>query len=144
MARRTHGLSGSRTYSAWAAMLNRCYNPKHPWFRKYGGREPPVTVCDRWRFGADGLHPVECFVADKGHPAPDEEFHRIDSAGIYEPTNTCWMPHSEHIALHRELSRKRRRADLIEIQKYVTSLRTASAAGEVEQYNAKQITEAAP
>ena len=35
----THGESHKTTeYNVWQAMLARCYNPHHPFFRHYGGR----------------------------------------------------------------------------------------------------------
>src|SRR5689334_22201241 len=34
----THGLSESLTYSVWANMKQRCFNPKNQYYHRYGGR----------------------------------------------------------------------------------------------------------
>lgn len=42
--RRTHGLSDKiPEYFVWEAMRQRCFNPKHPKYLRYGGRG--ITVC---------------------------------------------------------------------------------------------------
>ena len=50
----------SKTYRAWRAMQERCYNTSLPAYRHYGGRG--IAVCSRWRdaFGS--------FLADMGDP----------------------------------------------------------------------------
>jgi len=79
----------SPTYRSWAGMLNRCYNPKQENYPRYGGAG--ISVCDRWRFGEDGLSGFECFLADMGEkPSPQHQIDRIGSAGIYEPSNCRW------------------------------------------------------
>ena len=42
----THGLSKSKLYNVYRAMLNRCYYKKHISYKNYGGRG--VTVCEEW------------------------------------------------------------------------------------------------
>lgn len=41
--RETHGLSRTREYFIWNNMVQRCTNPKHRNFKRYGG-----LLCDRW------------------------------------------------------------------------------------------------
>ena len=44
-----HGMTNIPEYKAWWNMISRCYNPKAPNYKYYGGRkENPITVCDRW------------------------------------------------------------------------------------------------
>jgi hypothetical protein len=83
MGRRTHGMSSTPEYFAWAAMLSRCHNPANPRYDDYGGRG--ITVCDRWR--AD----FAAFLADVGRrPSPAHSLDRIDNDRGYEPGNCRW------------------------------------------------------
>ncbi len=42
----THGMYGTRTYTSWVAMKERCFNPNNKRYKDYGGRG--ITVCPRW------------------------------------------------------------------------------------------------
>ncbi len=65
---RTHGQSGnhyqgrkaSPEYVVWNAMKRRSLNPNEPRYSSYGGANPPVTICDRWK------ESFENFLADLG------------------------------------------------------------------------------
>lgn len=54
----THGKSKSKVHRSWEAMIERCYDIKHPHYNNYGGRG--IGVCDRWR------HSFENFYEDMG------------------------------------------------------------------------------
>ena len=41
-----HGLTGTKTHSAWKAMRQRCTNPNYSSFHRYGGRG--ITYADEW------------------------------------------------------------------------------------------------
>lgn len=81
---KSHGHTNppSPTYTAWINMHQRCRNPKHPKFPRYGGRG--IKVCERW-------HSFENFLADmgeklSGHPT----LGRRNNNGDYEPNNCRW------------------------------------------------------
>ncbi len=66
-------------------MKQRCLNPKHPKFHRYGGRG--ITVCARW------VVSFESFLADMGErptPASDYSIERKNNDGNYEPDNCVW------------------------------------------------------
>lgn len=44
---RTHGQAKTKLYHVYYGMKERCYNPKHESYDRYGGRG--ITVCDEWR-----------------------------------------------------------------------------------------------
>ena len=71
----------------WAAMIQRCTNPKHPSYHRYGGRG--IVVCDRWLKMAN-------FEADMGPPPfPGASLERIDNDKGYDPGNCKWATTKE-------------------------------------------------
>ncbi len=75
-------------YSTWIMMLQRCYNPNHKHYDKYGGRG--IKVCDRWR------NSYQRFIADMGRkPKPELSIDRIDNDGDYTPDNCRWATPKE-------------------------------------------------
>ena len=36
-----------KPYQTWKNMIERCYNPKNPYYKNYGAKG--ITVCDRWK-----------------------------------------------------------------------------------------------
>jgi hypothetical protein len=83
------GRKASPEYTAWWNMLKRCYNSNNPRYKDWGGRG--ITVCDRWRFGEDGLTGFECFLIDMGpKPSRKHSIHRKDNDKGYNPDNCIW------------------------------------------------------
>jgi hypothetical protein len=87
LANTTHGhlrhYRPTTEYSAWRAMISRCYRPSFANFQWYGGKG--IRVCKRWRTD------FAAFLADMGpKPAPHMFLCRIDKDGDYEPDNCEW------------------------------------------------------
>ncbi|UQT03204.1 hypothetical protein TOTORO_03420 [Serratia phage vB_SmaS-Totoro] len=81
----THGMEGSRLYSIYWNMRNRCDSPKNKKYHRYGGR-------------GVGYHPsfstFEGFLAGIPEGYSDKmELDRIDNDGNYEPGNLRWITH---------------------------------------------------
>ena len=96
---RTHGLSGSPTYSSWHAMMERCYRVEHPHFGNYGGRGIGVELA--W-------HSFETFYSDMGIRPEGTTLERLDGDKGYGPGNCRW-------ATRREQARNRRGANPLDL-----------------------------
>jgi|SRR5882757_437353 len=67
----------------WGHMMDRCYDPDHPMFPRYGGRG--IKVCDEWHNFATYAVQLPAGYFDKAH------LDRIDNDGDYEPQNVRWV-----------------------------------------------------
>lgn len=80
-------------YATYTNMKMRCYNPKNPKFKNYGGRG--INVCDRW-LGHNGF---SNFVFDmKEKPSP---LHTLDRKRVnegYHPDNCRWATAHEQMS----------------------------------------------
>jgi hypothetical protein len=83
-----HATTGSvsATHITWAKMLQRCENPNHTAYSRYGGRG--ITVCEAW-------HSFENFLADMGERPEGLTLDRIDNDRGYGPGNCRWATAKE-------------------------------------------------
>ena len=80
---RTHGLTETKTYTAWANMIMRCENKNLACWPNYGGRG--ISVCAEWR------ESFEQFYKDIGErPSPQHSLDRIDNEAGYSKSNCRW------------------------------------------------------
>jgi hypothetical protein len=75
-------------------MLARCGNKKNNRYSVYGGANPPVKVCARWR-GPNGFRN---FKADLGDRLPGTSLGRFFDRGWYRPGNVKFMTQAEQTA----------------------------------------------
>ncbi|PWL23066.1 MAG: hypothetical protein DCO99_03535 [Synechococcus sp. XM-24] len=89
----THGLSNTRDYKRYDAMISRCHNPNHPRFADYGGRG--IYVCQRWRDSYVN------FLEDMGLRPPGRTLDRVDNDGPYCRSNCLWRTPKQQQANRR-------------------------------------------
>ena len=82
-----HGLSDHEIFFIWANMMQRCYNPKHPGYAYWGGRN--IRVCKRW-------HDVKNFIDDM-YPTYKKglSLDRVDNSKGYSKDNCRWATKME-------------------------------------------------
>lgn len=93
---RTHGMSHTHLYRAWAGMWERCTKPAHKSYAFYGGRG--ITVCKRWEL-------FENFYADMGERPEGMTLDRRDNEQGYAPDNCFWATHTEQMNNTRSIRR---------------------------------------
>lgn len=82
----THGMTNTRVYPIWSAMLKRCTNPSEKDRKYYGGRG--INICDTWR-------EFENFYADMGDPPTGLTLERRDNNQGYSAANCYWATQTE-------------------------------------------------
>ena len=84
-AKRKHGMFGTRIYSVWATMIQRCSNPHNSKYKNYGARG--ISVCKEW---SDSFEAFYEWSMSNGY-ADNLTIDRINVDGNYEPANCRWI-----------------------------------------------------
>jgi hypothetical protein len=85
--------SRSPLYRCWSGIKSRCFNPKNPYFKHYGGRG--ITVAAEW---VDDYPAFRKFVAEELGPRPKGcSIDRIENHDGYFPGNIQWATPSQQI-----------------------------------------------
>lgn len=82
----THGMDNTPEHISWENMKQRCLNPNHPDYPKYGKRG--ITVCVEWL-------EFKQFFADMGKCPPDHTLDRENNGLGYNKNNCRWATYKE-------------------------------------------------
>ena len=86
---KTHGLSHTKLYKRWQAMIHRCTNPKYKDYPRYGGRG--IKVCDKWQKFENYYE-----WAIKNGYKDCLQIDREENNGNYEPSNCRFVTNQQN------------------------------------------------
>lgn len=85
-------------YTTWAGMKQRCSDPNHIEWERYGARG--IRVCERWLSYPNFLEDILREIGPK--PGRGFSLDRKDNAKGYEPGNVKWSSHREQMRNMRD------------------------------------------
>ena len=91
--------SDPRTWESYRAMLRRCYDETHPYYKDYGGRG--ISVYFEW-LGPDGFTQ---FLKDMGARPLGKTLDREEVNGNYGPDNCRWATGTEQRLNQRRMKK---------------------------------------
>lgn len=91
----SHGMVETGAYISWAAMIQRCTNPRNPRYMDYGGRG--IHIAEKW-LSFEGFH------ADMGDRPEGHSIERVNNDGDYCKENCIWIPRSDQAKNRRHPS----------------------------------------
>ena len=84
-----HGLSRTKEYRIWSAMIQRCQNKNDFSYQSYGGRG--IKICKQWE-------KFKCFYRDMGpRPHKNLTLERKNNDKGYYPENCYWATRTEQM-----------------------------------------------
>jgi len=86
MYKHGHSKPQTSTYKSWLSMKQRCLNPNHIHYGRYGGRG--ISVCDRWCTFIN-------FLDDMGERPEGMTLDRLDNDSNYNKGNCRWSTSTE-------------------------------------------------
>ena len=90
MYNKEYAESKTRLYTIWIGMKSRCYNPKYPHYKRYGGRG--LTVYFGWK---DDYLAFKSWAISNGY-IDTLTIDRIDNDKGYQPDNCRWITRSDN------------------------------------------------
>lgn len=95
---KSHGESGTRLYSIWSGIKDRCFNKNDDSFFRYGGRG--ITLCEDWLI----FENFSKWAKNNGY-SDKLTIERKDVNSGYCPQNCCWIPIEEQAKNRRNTCR---------------------------------------